>query len=181
MGSGFCANQQPRLALRTFSRNLIFRRVICAMSFPQRTRLSPIVAIFATLVECLFLADHRHSGCAPGPGRGRGHRSSGLIDINIARTLRTMLEIVHHATCGMRRHGGVLRRRRRLCRRPGMKSDQALKQDVEQELPWDPAIDARQIRVTVHDRIYCHRRKADSDQELRKHEQRGGVDDPQSV
>ena len=34
-----------------------------------------------------------------------------------------------------------------------MKSDQALKQDVEQELLWDPAIDARQIRVTVHDRI----------------------------
>jgi osmotically-inducible protein OsmY len=34
-----------------------------------------------------------------------------------------------------------------------MKSDQALKQDVEQELLWDPAIDARDIMVTVHDRI----------------------------
>jgi osmotically-inducible protein OsmY len=34
-----------------------------------------------------------------------------------------------------------------------MKSDQALKRDIEQELLWDPAIDPRQIRVTVHDHI----------------------------
>ncbi|KWK49265.1 OsmY domain-containing protein [Burkholderia stagnalis] len=34
-----------------------------------------------------------------------------------------------------------------------MKSDATLKQDVEQELFWDPAVDARQIDVDVHDRI----------------------------
>ncbi|CAN0626183.1 hyperosmotically inducible periplasmic protein [Burkholderia multivorans] len=34
-----------------------------------------------------------------------------------------------------------------------MKSDAALKQDVEEELFWDPTVDARQIAVAVHDRI----------------------------
>ncbi|AIP06302.1 putative phospholipid-binding protein [Burkholderia pseudomallei] len=34
-----------------------------------------------------------------------------------------------------------------------MKSDAALKQDVEQELYWDPSLDARQIDVSVRDRI----------------------------
>jgi len=33
-----------------------------------------------------------------------------------------------------------------------MKSDEALKHDIEQELLWDPAVDARNITVTVHDR-----------------------------
>lgn len=34
-----------------------------------------------------------------------------------------------------------------------MKSDEALKHDVEQELLWDSAIDARNIDVTVHGRV----------------------------
>lgn len=34
-----------------------------------------------------------------------------------------------------------------------MKSDAALKQDVEEELFWDPTVDARQIAVAVRDRI----------------------------
>jgi osmotically-inducible protein OsmY len=34
-----------------------------------------------------------------------------------------------------------------------MKSDEALKHDVEQELLWDSAVDARNITVTVHGRI----------------------------
>lgn len=34
-----------------------------------------------------------------------------------------------------------------------MKSDEALKQDVEQELLWDSAVDARNITVTVHGRV----------------------------
>lgn len=34
-----------------------------------------------------------------------------------------------------------------------MKSDEALKHDVEQELLWDSAVDARNIAVTVHDRV----------------------------
>ncbi|MDN7674547.1 BON domain-containing protein [Burkholderia oklahomensis] len=34
-----------------------------------------------------------------------------------------------------------------------MKSDAVLRQDVEQELYWDPSLDARQIDVSVHDRI----------------------------
>lgn len=34
-----------------------------------------------------------------------------------------------------------------------MKSDESLKRDVEQELRWDPAIDARQLAVRVHDCI----------------------------
>ncbi|KVD95504.1 OsmY domain-containing protein [Burkholderia stagnalis] len=34
-----------------------------------------------------------------------------------------------------------------------MKSDTALRYDVEQELFWNPAVDARQIDVDVHDRI----------------------------
>ncbi|WP_179713851.1 BON domain-containing protein [Paraburkholderia bryophila] len=34
-----------------------------------------------------------------------------------------------------------------------MKSDEALKHDVEQELLWDSAVDARNINVTVHGRV----------------------------
>lgn len=34
-----------------------------------------------------------------------------------------------------------------------MKSDAALKQDVEQALFWNPAIDARRIDVDVRDRV----------------------------
>ena len=34
-----------------------------------------------------------------------------------------------------------------------MKSDEALKQDVEGELLWDPQVDAANIRVNVHERV----------------------------
>ncbi|WP_260437123.1 BON domain-containing protein [Burkholderia sp. Bp9012] len=34
-----------------------------------------------------------------------------------------------------------------------MKSDSELKKDVEQELEWDPSIDAVRIGVEVHERI----------------------------
>jgi osmotically-inducible protein OsmY len=34
-----------------------------------------------------------------------------------------------------------------------MKSDEALKHDVEQELLWDSAVDARNVTVTVHGRV----------------------------
>ncbi|AOK07631.1 BON domain-containing protein [Burkholderia sp. AU28942] len=43
-----------------------------------------------------------------------------------------------------------------------MKSDAALKQDVEQALFWNPAIDARRIDVEVHDRIVTLRGTVDS-------------------
>ena len=34
-----------------------------------------------------------------------------------------------------------------------MKSDSELKKDVEQELEWDPSIDAVRVGVEVHERI----------------------------
>lgn len=43
-----------------------------------------------------------------------------------------------------------------------MKSDAVLKQDVEQALFWNPAIDARRIDVEVRDRIVTLRVTLDS-------------------
>ena len=43
-----------------------------------------------------------------------------------------------------------------------MKSDAALKQDVEQALFWNPAIDARRIDVDVRDRVVTLRGTVDS-------------------
>jgi osmotically-inducible protein OsmY len=47
-------------------------------------------------------------------------------------------------------------------RETGMKSDAVLKQDVEQALFWNPAIDARRIDVEVRDRIVTLRGSVDS-------------------